>query len=392
MFYLCRNIKRDSKLRTIHMKTVLLALLGGMVSYAAAFWILRRFFRRSVLYQIGLYWVFTLVWIMFVLQIRNAFFGGGIVVFVITLTLNVAVCLIVFYIAAQKVANPLGRLVKIILKLSNGDLEKPDLTGLSLKEGRDLGDLLTATVRMRESLVSVTSSLSQQIHDMDEMATKLSTLGEKLTARGHDQAASTEEIAASMEELDSGLLQNVENSEQTAGLATQMSKQSKAVRKQTMESVEASNKISSSIAEITGIAQQTNILALNAAVEAARAGEYGRGFAVVAAEVRKLAERSRIVADEVVAASNQTLSTSAKGKEGMQALIEQVSQVTTLAEEITEAARAGAQGVAQVRDAVEKLSSLAQENASLGTELEGVTKQMAGKTEELVEQLRFFKI
>lgn len=374
------------------MKTVLLALLGGMVSYAAAFWILRRFFRRSVLYQIGLYWVFTLVWIMFVLQIRNAFFRESTVAYIITLALNVGVCLIVFYIAAQKVANPLGRLVKIILKLSNGDLEKPDLTGLSLKEGRDLGDLLTATVRMRESLVSVTSSLSQQIHGMDEMAAKLSTLGERLTARGHDQAASTEEIAASMEELDSGLMQNVANSEQTAGLATQMSKQSKAVRKQTMESVEASNKISSSIAEITGIAQQTNILALNAAVEAARAGEYGRGFAVVAAEVRKLAERSRIVADEVVAASNQTLSTSAKGKEGMQALIEQVSQVTTLAEEITESARAGAQGVAQVRDAVEKLSSLAQENASLGTELEGVTKQMAAKTEELGEQLRFFKM
>lgn len=374
------------------MKTVLLALLGGMVSYAAAFWILRRFFRRSVLYQIGLYWVFTLVWIMFVLQIRNAFFRESTVAYIITLALNVGVCLIVFYIAAQKVANPLGRLVKIILKLSNGDLEKPDLTGLSLKEGRDLGDLLTATVRMRESLVSVTSSLSQQIHGMDEMAAKLSTLGERLTARGHDQAASTEEIAASMEELDSGLMQNVENSEQTAGLATQMSKQSKAVRKQTMESVEASNKISSSIAEITGIAQQTNILALNAAVEAARAGEYGRGFAVVAAEVRKLAERSRIVADEVVAASNQTLSTSAKGKEGMQALIEQVSQVTTLAEEITESARAGAQGVAQVRDAVEKLSSLAQENASLGTDLEGVTKQMAAKTEELGEQLRFFKM
>lgn len=374
------------------MKTVLLALLGGMVSYAAAFWILRRFFRRSVLYQIGLYWVFTLVWIMFVLQIRNAFFRESTVAYIITLALNVGVCLIVFYIAAQKVANPLGRLVKIILKLSNGDLEKPDLTGLSLKEGRDLGDLLTATVRMRESLVSVTSSLSQQIHGMDEMAAKLSTLGERLTARGHDQAASTEEIAASMEELDSGLMQNVANSEQTAGLATQMSKQSKAVRKQTMESVEASNKISSSIAEITGIAQQTNILALNAAVEAARAGEYGRGFAVVAAEVRKLAERSRIVADEVVAASNQTLSTSAKGKEGMQALIEQVSQVTTLAEEITESARAGAQGVAQVRDAVEKLSSLAQENASLGTDLEGVTKQMAAKTEELGEQLRFFKM
>lgn len=109
------------------------------MSYAAAFWILSRFFRRSVLYQIGLYWVFTLVWIMFALQIRNAFFRESTVAYIITLALNVAVCLIVFYIAAQKVANPLGRLVKIIMKLSNGDLEKPDLTGLSLKEGRDFG-------------------------------------------------------------------------------------------------------------------------------------------------------------------------------------------------------------------------------------------------------------
>lgn len=57
--------------------------------------------------------------------------------------------------------------------------------------------------------------------------------------------------------------------------------------------------ITEMISSIHEIADRNNILALNSLISAAKAGESGRGFSVVANNVKKLAERSMIVTQEI---------------------------------------------------------------------------------------------
>ncbi|WP_243312550.1 methyl-accepting chemotaxis protein [Fundidesulfovibrio agrisoli] len=146
-----------------------------------------------------------------------------------------------------------------------------------------------------------------------------------------------------------------------------------------------SQSIGAILTTIADIADQTNLLALNAAIEAARAGDAGRGFAVVADEVRKLAEKTMTATQEVNRSVHAIQEGAKRNVERMDEAVRAISLATGLSRESGEVfasivdivgrsagqtaaisgdARNQAQAMEQVAQAVEAVSSLAEEIAA----------------------------
>jgi hypothetical protein len=141
-------------------------------------------------------------------------------------------------------------------------------------------DLLAQLLRMGSSMTVVQSGLSGFAQKMQAEQQRANLM----------QATSCE-CSASVDVIASHLRRMADDSQQASIKVGKLD--------------ERAQQISSIVALIREVADQTNLLALNAAIEAARAGEQGRGFAVVADEVRNLAKRTSSATVEITSLVTQ---------------------------------------------------------------------------------------
>jgi methyl-accepting chemotaxis protein len=172
----------------------------------------------------------------------------------------------------------------------------------------------TTSLYLERSSTEQASSLSQQAVAVAEVS---ATVGE-LSGTSQQIADSASLVASSAGEA----LKSAELGFNTmVGASRTMSEIGQRVN-QIADRIIALNVVSQRIREaitlISTLSDDTHLLALNAAIESAGAGEEGARFAVVAAQVRKLAQRSRVAAVEI------------------QQLVSQIQQATTASVMATE--------------------------------------------------------
>ena len=341
----------------------------------------------------------------------------------------------IVYFIIISITNPLNKLKKSAIQVSEGDLTQE----VEIIREDEIGQVAQAFKNMAKNLHRIITEVNIKSEHVAASSEQLLASSEQTTTSSEYVASTLQEVA-SRAELQSDRLIN--NSDSLQNISNHVNKVAENVKEVSIlanatvlqakegeesvehtvsqmngiyESVEILNRqisylqdrtksIESIVDAISGIAGQTNLLALNAAIEAARAGEQGKGFAVVAGEVGKLAKQSEESAREIGEIVNNILADTKTTVKGMEAvtrnvqngitasqktsdtfigIIERVESISPQIEEVSNIANTIAENVETVAVSANDLLAISKENAAFSENMATTTDEQLAAMQEI---------
>ncbi|WP_374556748.1 methyl-accepting chemotaxis protein [Aquitalea pelogenes] len=317
--------------------------------------------------------------------------AGGILALIVGVILSLALSLLV----ARRIAGRLDNTVAAARRIADGDLRG----SLPPASSDEVGKLIVAMGNMQTALRDAMQDSRRNAEVLLESSRQLNRSVQQMEQSASLQSEAASTIAANTEQLTVSINHVANGTTEAASLSSASDQQAangldalRALGSQINDiSVVVGNaaeriallqtesaKISSIVAVIKDIADQTNLLALNAAIEAARAGEQGRGFAVVADEVRKLSERTAQSSNEIIVMVNAI-------QQSTRDVVHGVDQGVELISTSVSNAHAAGDTVSTLRDSARQVAGIVNELNTALHEQAAAATEVAQKVETIVQ-------
>lgn len=361
---------------------------------------------------------------------------------VISIFTTLLIGIIVFVLLIKKVTTPLALVEKMIVKMSDYDLELSEEIKDSerfVSEKGEIGNIIRSLNKMIDNLVAIVQSINTNAQNTAATAEELTATAQSTSDTAGEVGNAVNSIAegatAQAQDAQSAVVSAEESGKLLGEMLTTLNELSESMDfiktkkdegddslKHLVEASELNNKAASEVHEIIvktnesaerisaaremiqSISDQTNLLALNAAIEAARAGEQGKGFAVVAEEIRKLAEQSAGFTEDIrkdIDILKTDVEKAVNTMNGVAGLMEkQNEKMTETGDKFTQISEAieKSQAIVRILDksskeieekndtivkAIENLSSVAEDNAATTEEAAAAVATQVQSMEEI---------